>query len=172
MTLGNSLAPDQPWLIVGSDLDPKPFDTLTVFLQEFHKKMIWKNWETTKKHVKLSSMQRVNWSSLIYSDIFTFPLRVFKWTFTFEMWLIHSWTNRFKPHPHMPHLSRLTSSPSNNVACLLMFAWRWTRIVMTLSTINWRFGYSKPFVMSDLIQNIWKTSQVRWKLKIDTWLII
>ena len=26
--------------------------------------------------------------------------------------------------------------------------------------------------MSDLIQNIWKSSQVRWKLKTDTWLII
>ena len=104
--------------------------------------------------------------------IFTFLLRVFKWTFTFEMWFIPSWINRCKPHPHTRHLSGLTSSPSNNVACLLTFAWRWTRIAMTLSAEIWRFGYSKPYVMSDLIQNIWKTSQVRWKLKIDTWLII
>ena len=84
--------------------------------------------------------------------IFTFQLRVFKWTFAFEMWFIPSWTNRFKPHPHTRHLSGLTSSPSNYVACLLAFAWRWTRIAMTLSAEIWRFGYSKPYVMSDLIQ--------------------
>ena len=33
---------------------------------------------------------------------------------------------------------------------------------MTLSAEIWRFGYSKPYVMSDLIQNIWKTSQIRF----------
>ena len=103
--------------------------------------------------------------------IFTFPLRILKWTFAFEMWFIPSWTNRFQPHPFTRHMSGLTSSPSNNVACLLTFAWRWTRIAMTLNAEIRRFGYSKPYVMSDLIQNIWKTSQVRWKLKIDSWLI-
>ena len=108
----------------------------------------------------------------IYLIIFTFPLRVFKWTSTFEMWFIPSWTNRFKPYPHTRHLSGLTFSTSNNVASLLTFAWRWTRVAMTLSAEIWRFGCSKPYVMSDLIQNIWKPSQVRWKLKIDTWLII
>ena len=108
----------------------------------------------------------------VHLQISTLPLRVLKWTFTFEMWFIPSWTNWFKPHPHTRHLSGLTSSPSNNVACLLTFAWRRTRIAMTLSAEIWRFGYSKPYVMSDLIQNIWKTSQVRWKSKIDTWLII
>ena len=107
-----------------------------------------------------------------HASIFTFPLWVFKWTFTFEMWFITSWTNRFKPHPHTRHLSGLTSSPSNNVACLLTFVWRSARIALTLSAEIWRFGYSKPYVMSDLIQNIWKTNQVRQKLKIDTWLII
>ena len=96
--------------------------------------------------------------------IFTFPLRVFIWTSTFEMWFIPSWTNRFKPHPYIHHLIGLTASPPNNVACLLTFAWRWTRIAMTFSAEIWRFGYSKPYVMSDLIQNIWKTSQVRCKL--------
>ena len=113
------------------------------------------------------------YDTYIYQDtwgvhiiIFTFPLLVFKWTFTFEMWFIPSWTNRFKPHHHTRHLSGLTSSPSNSVACLLTFAWRRTRIAMTLSADIWRFGYSKPYVMSDLIQNIWKTSQVRWKLKL------
>ena len=106
-----------------------------------------------------------------YHRIFTFPLWVFKWTFTFEMWFIPSRTNRLKPHSHTCHLSGLMSSPSNNVACLLTFAWHWTRIAMTLSAEIWHFGYSKPYVMSDLIQNIWKTSQVRWKLKIDTGLI-
>ena len=110
--------------------------------------------------------------SYFVKNIFTFPLRAFKWTSTFEMWFIPSWTNRFKPHPHTRHLSGLMSSPSNNVACLLTFAWRWTRTAMTLSAGIWRFGYSKPYYISDLIQNIWKTSQVRWKLKIDTGLII
>ena len=81
----------------------------------------------------------------IHPIIFTFPLRVFKWTFTFEMWFIPSWTNRFKPHPHTRHLSGLTSRPSNNVTCLLTFAWRWTRITMTLSAEIWRFGYSEPY---------------------------
>ena len=40
-------------------------------------------------------------------------------------------------------------------------------LALSLETLS-RFGYSKPYVMSDLIQNIWKTSQARWKLKIDT----
>ena len=66
------------------------------------------------------------------------------------MWFIPSWTNRFKPHPYTRHLSILTSSPSNNVACLLTFAWRWTRIAMTLSAEIWCFGYSKPYVMLGL----------------------
>ena len=107
-----------------------------------------------------------------YLLIFTFPLRVFKWTFRFEIWLIPSRTNRFKPHLHTRLLSGLTSSPSNIVACLLTFVRRWTRIAMTLSVEIWRFGFSKPYVMSDLIQNIWNTSKVRWKLKIDSWQVI
>ena len=60
---------------------------------------------------------------------------------------------------------------SNNVSGLLTFVWHWTRIAMKLSTEIWHFCYSKSSFMSDLIQNIWKTSQVRWKLKMDTWLI-
>ena len=35
-----------------------------------------------------------------YRLIFTFPLRVFKWTFTFEMLFIASWTEPFKPRQH------------------------------------------------------------------------
>ena len=108
----------------------------------------------------------------IHQVIFTFPLWVFKGTFTFEMSFIPSWTNRFKPHPHTRHLSWLTSSPSNTIACLLAFARRWTCFAMTFSVEFWRFGYSKPYVMSDLIEDIWKTSQARWKLKIDSWQII
>ena len=111
-------------------------------------------------------------NSLFFVQTREFIMRFFKWTFTFEMWFIPSWTNRFKPHPHTRHLSGLTPSPSKNVACLLTFAWLWTRIAMTLGAEIWRFGYSKPYDMSDLIKNIVKTSQVRWKLKIDTWLII
>ena len=122
--------------------------------------------------VFLSQWNRYHEYQLYYYVYCTFPLQVFKWTFTFEMWFIPSWTNGFKPQPHTRHLSGLTSSLSNNVACLLTFAWCWTRIPMTLSTEIWHFGYSKPYFMSDLIQNIWKTSKVRRKLKIDTWLII
>ena len=61
--------------------------------------------------------------------IFTFPLRVFKWTFTVEMPFIPARTNQFKPHPHTRHLSGPTSTVSNNVACLLMFPWRWTHML-------------------------------------------
>ena len=127
--------------------------------------------ETSTYHWSTTTNYQRHIYHCFHSLIFTFPLQVFKWTFTFEMWFIPSWTYLFKPHPHTRHLSGLTSSPCNNVACLLAFAWRWIRIAMTLSAETWRFGYSKPYVMSDLIQNIWKTSQVRWKLKIDTWLI-
>ena len=83
--------------------------------------------------------------------------------------VVHTFMNKsIKAHTHIRarHLSGLTS---NNVACLLMFSWRWTRIAMTLSAEIWRFGYSKTYVMSDLIQNIWKTSQVRWIQKIENW---
>ena len=104
------------------------------------------------RYILYASMKRVVLSAFEY--LFTFPLRVFKWTSTFETWFIPSWTNRFKPHPHTRHLNGLTSSPSNNVACLLTFVRRWTHITMTLSAEIWRFGYSKPNVMSDLIQNM------------------
>ena len=33
------------------------------------------------------------------------------------------------------------------------------------------FSYSETSFMSDLNQNIWKTRKVRYRLKIDTWLI-
>ena len=36
----------------------------------------------------------------LYGVIFTFPLRVFKWNFTFEMLFIASWTDLFKPRQH------------------------------------------------------------------------
>ena len=80
-----------------------------------------------------------NDSRMMASYYNRFPLRVFKWTSTFEMWFIPLWTNRFKPHPHTRHLSGLTSSPFYNVACLLTFAWRLTRIAMTFSAEIWRF---------------------------------
>ena len=98
----------------------------------------------------------IRWQRIFFIcvEIFTFPLWVFKWTFTFEMPFIPSWTKQFKPHPHTRHLSRPTSTPSNNAACLLMFAY-----VEHVS--SWLFGYFMPSVMSDLIQNIRKTSQVR-----------
>ena len=72
----------------------------------------------------------------------------------------------------MGHLNGPTSTPSNSVVCLLTFAWRWTRITMTSNAETWQFGDSETSVMSDLIQNNRNTSQVRWKLKNDTWLII
>ena len=75
-----------------------------------------------------------------------------------------SWTDRFKPCPHTLNLGGPTSMPSNNVVCLLKFAWRWTRIAMALGVKIWCLGYSETSVMSDLILNIRKTSQVRWKL--------
>ena len=135
----------------------------------FRKSWFWNKSAEDKRHETFPREQIVKKRLRKYQNrIFTYSLRVFKWTFTFEMWFIPSWTNRIKPHPHTRHFSGLTPSPSNNVACLLIFAWRYKRIAMTLSAEIWRFGYSKPYVMSDLIQIIWKTSQVRWKMKIDT----
>ena len=107
------------------------------------------------KHIRLQYLGgplgcRLAWHKTYNTmQYFTFPLRIFKWTFSFEMWSIPSWTNRFQPHPHTRHLSGLTSSPSNNVACLLTFTWRWTRIAIALSAESWCIGYSKPYVMSD-----------------------
>ena len=43
---------------------------------------------------------------------------------------------------------------------------------MTLSAEIWRFGYYEISVMSNIVQNIRKTNQVRWRLKNDTRLII
>ena len=110
-------------------------------------------------------------SLLVYLHfaIYTFSLWVFKWTFTFETSFIPSWTDLFRPHPHTFHLNRPTSTPSYSVVCLLTFVWCWMCITMTLIAETWCFGYSKTSVMSDLIQNNRKTSQVRWNLKIDTW---
>ena len=53
-----------------------------------------------------------------------------QWTSIFGMLFIPSKTNPFKPHPHMCDWSK--PMPSNSVACLLTFVWRWTRIAMTL----------------------------------------
>ena len=39
---------------------------------------------------------------------------------------------------------------------------------MTLGVETWHFGYSETSIISDLIQNNQKTSQVRLKLKIDS----
>ena len=44
-------------------------------------------------------------------------------------------------------------------------------IAMTLSAEIWSFAGSKNSTMSEIIQNNWKTSHVRRKLKMDTWLI-
>ena len=74
-------------------------------------------------------------------------VRVNKWTSTFELLSIPSWTDWFKPHPHTRHLGGPMSTPSNNVVCLLRFAWRRTHITMTEI---WHYGYSKASVLSDL----------------------
>ena len=61
--------------------------------------------------------------------IFTFPLRVLKWTPTFEMLVIASWTDLFKPHQHTRCLGGPTSMPSINAVlftdvCLTSSAYR------------------------------------------------
>ena len=59
-------------------------------------------------------------------------------------------------------------------ACLLTFVWRWTCIAMMVRAEIFPFWLYQTlhYITSDLIQNIQKTSQVRWTLKIDTLLII
>ena len=99
------------------------FKTISIFV---HFKTLWWYSALCKANLIFKDFTRylflkVQFMTLLwwYLVIFTFPLRACKWTSTFEMWFIPSWTNRFKPHPHTHHLSGLTSSPSNNVACLL-----------------------------------------------------
>ena len=48
----NSLDPDQARQIVRSDLDPKPFDTLMVFLKEIFKKVDFVKISRRQKSVK------------------------------------------------------------------------------------------------------------------------
>ena len=48
----NSLDPDQARQIVRSDLDPKPFDTLMVFLKEIFKKVDFEKISRRQKSVK------------------------------------------------------------------------------------------------------------------------
>ena len=58
----NSLDPDQDWVRqnIGPDLDPNCFDADGIFLKEFFKKVNFeKNQQTTKKHAKLPSRQKV-----------------------------------------------------------------------------------------------------------------
>ena len=92
-----------------------------------------------KAHVGVSGLQRIkkklikihvlvvfygcvqNWTCFmicaLHTVIFTFPLRNFKWTFTFEMLFIDSWTDLFKPRQHTRCLGGPTSTPFNNVVC-------------------------------------------------------
>ena len=68
-----------------------------------------------------------------HCSIFTFPLRVLAWTFTFEMLFIASWADLFEPREHMPCLGGPKSMPSNNVVCLLTFVWRQAHTAMMLN---------------------------------------
>ena len=60
MTYANSLDPDQDWQNVGPELDPKPFETLIVFLKEFFKKKV-----TLKRQEINASENVVCWSCLL-----------------------------------------------------------------------------------------------------------
>ena len=53
---------EKSFITLGPDVDPKPFDTLIMFLKEFFEKVYFekKNQQTTKqKREQLPSMQRV-----------------------------------------------------------------------------------------------------------------
>ena len=105
-----------------------------------------------------------NFFNVINYHIFRFRLRVFKWTFTFEMLFIRPWTNQYKPHRHM---RRFANHYQRQPITLFVYG-RFPHIPMTLNAEIWLFGYSEAYVMSDFIQNIRKTSQVRWTFNIDT----
>ena len=67
----------------------------------------------------------VDRNAIIY-EIFTFPLRDLKWTFTFAIRSVHIHEqHRFKRRYMAPmdarHFGVPTSRPSNNVVCLLTF---------------------------------------------------
>ena len=65
-----------------------------------------------------------------------------------------------------------TSASANNVPCLLTFAWRWSRIAMTLSAGAPPLGCSKTSIRQYLISNIRKTSLIWYRIIIHLWLII
>ena len=65
-----------------------------------------------------------------------------------------------------------TSASANNVLCLLTFAWRWSRIAMTLSARVPPPGCSKTSVKQYLISNIRKTSLIWFRIIKHIWLII
>ena len=58
ISFANSLSPDQARHFVGPDLDPKCL-TLMICLNNFFEKMILIKKQTTEKHAKLPSRQRV-----------------------------------------------------------------------------------------------------------------
>ena len=65
-----------------------------------------------------------------------------------------------------------TSASANNDLCLLTFAWRWSRIAMTLSAGVPPPGCSKTSVRQYLISNIRKTSLIWYRIIKHIWLII
>ena len=112
-----------------------------------------------------------SWRST-YFVIFTFKLHSPYMKVSFSMFF-NSRCKTFTNHvTQAAQLGGAMSRPASDVVCLLRFAWRWSRIAMTVSAEIWRLGCSETSVMSDLIQNIGKTSKVVLKLKIYTWLII
>ena len=65
-----------------------------------------------------------------------------------------------------------TSASANNVLCLLTFAWRWSRIAMTLSAGVLPHGCSKTSYRQYLISNIRNTSLILYRVIKHIWLII
>ena len=57
------------------------------------------------------------------------------------------------------------------LVCLRTFAWRWSRIAMTLSAGEPPNGCSKPSVRQFLILNITKTNLPECRIIMDIWLI-
>ena len=94
-------------------------------------------------------------------------------------WNYHSCCSSFLDEKHLPVMwSRpepwcgATSASANKVLCLLTFAWRWSRITMTLSAGVPPPGCSKTSVRQYLVSNIRKTSLIWYRIIKHIWLII
>ena len=91
-----------------------------------------------------------------YCTIFTFSLQ----SPSMKLALLLQFISQWKTFTSHVIYTTPCGGSTNSVFCLLMFAWRWSGIAMTLSVGVLSFGCSKTSVRYGLILNIQKISRV------------